>query len=215
MEWTNAFYDKFKGETNLFIVPNSEHHLNTGPAFDLIYSSLGQFVRSIARGEERRPTFDYEVNKETGEISVTIPKDQVQPESVQLRFAETLSNKMRDFRWFVMADAEGKCKFPLLPVGKAYEKEARETYKLGNGETICQQPITWDLMDLGKSGETSDGDAIYSGKAPEPKDTYWMGYFIEMIFFSIQAAKQTVKAIVLRLRTRHAPGCSFISPAQC
>lgn len=75
MEWTNAFYDRFKGETELFIVPNSEHHLNTDGAFDLVYSSLGQFVRSIAKGEEKRPTFDYNVDKEKGEIQVIIPKD--------------------------------------------------------------------------------------------------------------------------------------------
>ena len=78
IEWTNAYYDKFKGEMELFIVPNTEHHLNTDGGFDLVYSSLGQFVRSIAKGEEKRPTFDYEVNKESGEISVTIPKDQAQ-----------------------------------------------------------------------------------------------------------------------------------------
>jgi len=107
IEWTNAYYDKFKGEIELFIVPNTEHHLNTDGGFDLVYSSLGQFVRSIAKGEEKRPTFDYEVNKESGEISVTIPKDQAQPEKVELRYAESMSNKMKDFRAFVMADADG------------------------------------------------------------------------------------------------------------
>ena len=148
IEWTNAYYDKFKGEIELFIVPNTEHHLNTDGGFDLVYSSLGQFVRSIAKGEEKRPTFDYEVNKESGEISVTIPKDQAQPEKVELRYAESMSNKMKDFRAFVMADADGQCKFPLLPVSTPHAEIAKNTYKLGNGETICQQTIPWLSLEL-------------------------------------------------------------------
>ena len=59
---------------------------------------------------------------------------------------------------------------------------AKETYKLGNGETICQQDIPWLSLTLQKSGETADGDAIYSTKAPEPKDDKWMGYYIEITF---------------------------------
>jgi PhoPQ-activated pathogenicity-related protein len=78
MDWTNSYYDKIPGEKHLLIVPNSEHSLTTG-FFD-IYSSLGTFVRSIASGIEKRPEFEYFVNKVTGEISVTIPTDQVQPE---------------------------------------------------------------------------------------------------------------------------------------
>ena len=77
MEWTNSYYDKISGEKHLLIVPNSEHSLTTG--FYDIYSSLGTFVRSIAHGIKKRPTFEYFVNRETGEISVTIPTDQVQP----------------------------------------------------------------------------------------------------------------------------------------
>jgi PhoPQ-activated pathogenicity-related protein len=77
MEWTNSYYDKIPGEKHLLIVPNSEHSLTTG--FYDIYSSLGTFVRSIAHGIKKRPTFEYFVNRETGEISVTIPTDQVQP----------------------------------------------------------------------------------------------------------------------------------------
>jgi len=38
-EWTNSFLKKFKGETHLFIVPNTNHGLSDG--FDPIYSSLG------------------------------------------------------------------------------------------------------------------------------------------------------------------------------
>jgi PhoPQ-activated pathogenicity-related protein len=41
IEWTNMYFDQFKGEMNLFIVPNTEHHLNTDGGFDLVYSSLG------------------------------------------------------------------------------------------------------------------------------------------------------------------------------
>jgi len=37
-------------------------------------------------------------------------------------------------------------------------------------------------LELKKDGLTADGDAIYSTKAPEPKETYWMGYYIEITF---------------------------------
>jgi PhoPQ-activated pathogenicity-related protein len=155
IEWTADYFDQLKGEKHLIIVPNTEHSLMD--AFDLLYSTLGQFVRSIAKGEKSRPTFNYQVNKETAELSVTIPKDQAQPESVQLRYAETLSNKMRDFRWEVMADANDTCTPPLLPS----KSKAKESSNLRNGETTCSQPITWLSKELRKSGLTSNGDAIY------------------------------------------------------
>jgi len=85
MEWTNTYYDKIPGEKHLLIVPNSEHSLVTG--FYDIYSSLGTFVRSLQRGYTKRPTFDYSVDRESGQISVTIPTDQVQPTQVMLRHA--------------------------------------------------------------------------------------------------------------------------------
>jgi len=72
MEWTNSYYDKIPGEKHLLIVPNTEHLLVTG-VLD-IYASIGTFVRSLAEGKEERPTFDYNVDRENGKISVTIPK---------------------------------------------------------------------------------------------------------------------------------------------
>ena len=75
MDWTNSYYDKLQGEKHLLIVPNTEHSLLTG--FYDIYSSMGTFVRSIANGIKKRPTFEYSVDKASGKISVTIPTDQV------------------------------------------------------------------------------------------------------------------------------------------
>jgi hypothetical protein len=70
---------------------------------------------------------------------------------------------MRDFRWYVMANAEGKCVFPLIPTSKSVQEMHRITYKLGNGEITCSQPIVWDTMELSKSGEDPfNGDVIYT-----------------------------------------------------
>jgi len=85
MDWTNIYYDRLKGEKHLIIVPNSEHSLYTG-LYSML-SSLGTFVRSLAKGITERPSFDYQYNPETGELSVTIPKDKPQPEHVYLRHA--------------------------------------------------------------------------------------------------------------------------------
>jgi PhoPQ-activated pathogenicity-related protein len=74
MDWTNIWWDKMKGEKHLLIKPNSEHSLAT--AIYQVLSSMGTFVRSIAAGKTERPTFTHQYNPETGELSVTIPRDQ-------------------------------------------------------------------------------------------------------------------------------------------
>ena len=85
MDWTNLYWDKLEGEKHLIIVPNSEHSMATGIYQSL--SSMGTFVRSLAAGKTSRPTFDYEYNSDTGELSVVIPKDQVKPVKVILKHA--------------------------------------------------------------------------------------------------------------------------------
>ena len=156
MEWTNSYYDKITGEKHMLIVPNTEHSLLTG--FYDIYSGMGTFVRSIAHGIEKRPTFDYFVNRETGEISVTIPTDQVQPSQVMLRHAQTLSNERRDFRWVVSSNNFTKleCKFPYIPTTKAQATFYKEKwgYEADEGDQLCYQPIVWNARALDKSGET-------------------------------------------------------------
>lgn len=76
MDWTNIYYDQLKGEKHLLIMPNSEHSLATG--IYGVLESIGTFVRSVAGGktEAQRPTFSYQYDAETGQLSVTVPKDQ-------------------------------------------------------------------------------------------------------------------------------------------
>jgi PhoPQ-activated pathogenicity-related protein len=114
MDWTNLYYDKLQGEKHLIIMPNAEHSMATGIYQSL--SAMGTFVRSIAAGKSSRPTFTYDYNPETGELSVSIPKDQEQPLKVLLRHAETLSNQRRDFRWAVQKNdqSQPECKFPYV-----------------------------------------------------------------------------------------------------
>ena len=40
-------------------------------------ANIGTFVRSIASGINERPTFDYQFDELTGQLSVTLPKNQV------------------------------------------------------------------------------------------------------------------------------------------
>ena len=71
-DWTNIWYDKMKGESHLEIVANSEHTMITGIRPSL--TSIGSFVRSIASGITERPTFAYNYDENTGQLSVTLPK---------------------------------------------------------------------------------------------------------------------------------------------
>lgn len=66
MDWTNSYYDKIQGEKHLLIVPNTEHLLVTGVLE--IYASMGTFIRSLAQGIKKRPTFDYSVDRVNGMI---------------------------------------------------------------------------------------------------------------------------------------------------
>jgi len=102
-----------------------------------------------------------------------------------LRHAQTFSKERRDFRWVLSSNNFTKvdCKFPLIPWPDAkMEAYAKKTgYGMDLGK-LCEQPIIWNADALKKSGETENGDAIYSAKAPTPKDGHWTGYYIEVIF---------------------------------
>ena len=73
MDWSNIYYDKLQGEKHLIIMPNSEHSLATGIYGAL--SAMGTFIRSLASGITERPNFDYQYSPDSGELSVSIPKD--------------------------------------------------------------------------------------------------------------------------------------------
>jgi PhoPQ-activated pathogenicity-related protein len=73
MDWTNIYWDKLKGEKHLSILPNTEHSMSTG--LPEAIGLMSTWTRSIASGFTSRPTFDFQYNDESGEITVTIPKD--------------------------------------------------------------------------------------------------------------------------------------------
>jgi hypothetical protein len=97
-------------------MPNSEHSLATGIYGAL--SAMGTFIRSLASGIKERPKFEYQYNPDTGDISVSIPKDKQQPVHVYLRYAETFSTTRRDFRWVVeSSESSGiKCNLPYVKI---------------------------------------------------------------------------------------------------
>lgn len=59
MEWSQFWYDKFKGETHLMITPNAEHLLLTNIPGAM--SAATTFIKSIQTGHtsSQRPSFDY------------------------------------------------------------------------------------------------------------------------------------------------------------
>ena len=171
MDWTNLWWDQMKGEKHLLIKPNSEHSMAT--AIYQCLSSMGTFVRSIAAGKAERPSFTHHYNPETGELSVTIPRDQEQPEKVMLRHSETLTTLRRDFRWAVQkgSDTQPECKFPYIDLAL-----------FGDDHGLCAQPIFWKSIELFQSGENENGDSVYTTMPPEPIDGFWTGYYMEVVF---------------------------------
>jgi PhoPQ-activated pathogenicity-related protein len=83
MDWTNIYWNKFGGEKHLSIMPNTEHSMATG-MYEAV-SLISTYLRSVAAGKTDRPRFDYTYDNVTGEITVTVPKDQVQPTTIELR----------------------------------------------------------------------------------------------------------------------------------
>jgi hypothetical protein len=68
-------------------------------------------------------------------------------------------------------------------LSKSQDKQYREKsgYQADIGN-LCYQPIIWNARDLSITGESSNGEALYSTQAPTPKDGHWTGYYIEVIF---------------------------------
>jgi hypothetical protein len=151
-------------------MPNSEHSLATGIYGAL--SAMGTFVRSIAAGITERPNFDFEYNPDNGDLSISIPKDQVQPNHVYLRYAQTFSTERRDFRWVAEASESSglDCKLPYIKIPLKTEEELLANFHLAlaDGGHLCLQPIIWHYKSLSPSGKNENGDAVYSVEAPIP-----------------------------------------------
>jgi len=184
MDWTNlGYYDAMKGEKHLLIKSNAEHSMATG--LYTVMSIYGTMVRSFAAGIEKRPTINYEYNKENGHLSAIIPRDQAQPSHVKLKYGETISTERRDFRWMVQSNEFSgiNCTFPYIPLSATQKEEYSTMYNLeGSHQDLCFQPIIWRHKTLHKSHETADGDAVYTHAPPTPRDGHWMGYYIEVTF---------------------------------
>merc|ERR1712086_604607 len=75
-DWPNSYIDDIPGETHLYVVPNTDHSLATG--YYSILGSVGAFIRSVNKNKSSgRPTFDYHLDEEDGEITIKVPKNQV------------------------------------------------------------------------------------------------------------------------------------------
>lgn len=83
MDWTNIYWERIKGEKHLLIAPNTEHFMATG-VWDIM-SSMASNIRSVMMGRDNRPTFSYAYDEETGGLTVTVPRDLVQPFMVSMR----------------------------------------------------------------------------------------------------------------------------------
>ena len=168
MDWTQLWYDKMNadGETHLCLLQNTEHYLITG--LMMVVSNIVAMVRSIAAGHgpDQRPQFDYARDPTDGTLQVTVPEGAVQPERVVLRFAETLQDVRRDFRWVRQANNRTQpCDPPFIPLPS--------TVFGGN----CVQPIIWAGEDL-----PPEKPGTWRVKPPQPREGFWMGYYIELYF---------------------------------
>jgi PhoPQ-activated pathogenicity-related protein len=164
-EWTRLWWDKFTGEKHLYIADNAEHSYATGIVG--LLRTLGNFANSVYLGGTR-PSFDWDLDLENGEINVRIPEGQPHGKVV-LRHSHTLSLKRRDFRLAIKADeVDGKptCKLPLIgPISM-------------DGSDICGQPVIWVGETL---NETSPG--FYNVKVPRPElGLGWVGAYVEVYF---------------------------------
>lgn len=140
-DWTTIYYDKLPGEKHLWIVPNTEHEMYVN--IRKILSALHTYQKSIASAIPSRPSFNYTYNPENGEIGVQmLETNQVKPKRVSLRYAQTLSQKRRDFRWIFQTNKYTEpCTLPYIPVPDNL-KEKRPELKAAH--SLCIAPIFWE-----------------------------------------------------------------------
>lgn len=95
-DWTNIWYDKFEGEKHLIILPNNDHGIES---MDVVLTNWANFVRSLATPSiTARPNFSYTKDAATGKMTVTVDGS-FKATQVLMWHAQTISTKMRDFRW--------------------------------------------------------------------------------------------------------------------
>lgn len=167
-DWSNIWYNEMKGETHLMISENTEHSLSTG--IPQILTMLSTAINSIAAGNDasHRPSFEYTFDNNTGTITVTVPPSSSTPTKVLLRYAETLQDVRRDFRWVRSANNDTQpCTKPFIPL---------PTPVFGGN---CLQPIIWRKKML---NATSADPRTFTAVPPEPKSGYWIGYYVELYF---------------------------------
>jgi len=162
MDWSNIWYDDLKGEKHLLIAPDSEHSLFTG--IPEVLTCLGNMIKSLAQEQTTRPNFEYVYDQYNGQITVKIPAGVAVPRRVTLRYAQTISDKRRDFRWVrAKNNFTGPCHLPEFPAGK----------------DMCVQPLIW----LGRNlTETAPGSRTWTVLPPAPIKGHWMGYYVEIFW---------------------------------
>jgi PhoPQ-activated pathogenicity-related protein len=168
-EWTSNWKNIFQGETHLYIADNAEHSYATGIVG--LVRDLSNFANSVFLGGQR-PEFDYDLDQESGTITVRVPENQ-SLSKVVYRHGNTLSRKRRDFRWATAAvrgdDGNFSCPLPLVgPVA----------------DGICAQPIVW----IGETLEAAS-PGVYSVKMEKPL-LGWKGGYLELYFKSDTGLKQ-------------------------
>ena len=179
------YFDRIPGEKHLYIVPNADHTLLTG--IISVVSNIAAFINSVnSRIPEVRPTFKSFVDEDNGELTVVVPRHQVQPKEVNLRYAQTLKENGRmDFRWVIKSQDITKpnidvdpfspfnviqrlldllgfgksCPLPFLPTPKVLQDKLNQfvgDLHAQDGD-LCVQPIFWHSETLESSGKDKHG----------------------------------------------------------
>ena len=161
-EWTSMWWDMLEGEKYLLIIPNTEHMMHFNGHKQV--NTLAWFIKKIKSETEDTFQFESSFDQDKKSLQVQVSPRSVKPSEVILRYAETLSNTTRDFRWNSMPDKKGNCEAPRWKMKK-------------NKVKMCFQPIFWMI---GNSVEEDEG--LYSMQVPEPvyKDGRWQGVFAEV-----------------------------------
>jgi len=107
------FIHELPGETYLNVIPDAEHSLAT--AYVDVGDSISSFYEMILT-DHPRPVFTYELKKgnDTASIIVKVPPGiENKPAYVTLWYANTLSDRLRDFR-LVVCDKLPQCLNPVI-----------------------------------------------------------------------------------------------------
>ena len=126
-EWTSLWWDRMEGEKYLLIAPDTKHSTTTN--LETTLNAVAWFVNKIKTNSTENRQFTSSFNEESGEVEVQMDEDATEPLEVMLRYVETISTTMRDFRWIVPPNQEGECLPPL--------KESRR-------KGFCWQPLLWE-----------------------------------------------------------------------